>query len=92
MTNKFILNLENVDSEDSFHDLAYSVFEFPAYYGRNPDAFWDCITDIVGRTDVEVINLGQVPQSIRPAIDCYVQLMRKYEGNTRGEFKVVIKE
>ena len=27
------------------HEILKDTFEFPDYYGKNLDAFWDCITD-----------------------------------------------
>ena len=33
-----------VDIETT-HVLLKEVFDFPDYYGKNLDAFWDCITD-----------------------------------------------
>lgn len=29
---------------DSFHDVFQEAFEFPEFYGRNMDAFVDCLT------------------------------------------------
>ena len=33
-----------VDSETT-HKILKELFEFPDYYGKNLDAFWDCLTD-----------------------------------------------
>jgi len=33
-----------IDSQTT-HQILTKVFEFPDYYGKNLDAFWDCITD-----------------------------------------------
>lgn len=30
---------------EQFHDLFAKVFEFPSYYGRNMDAWNDCMSD-----------------------------------------------
>jgi ribonuclease inhibitor len=39
------LDLTSVLSRDQLHDLLAARLGFPGYYGRNWDAFWDCITD-----------------------------------------------
>lgn len=31
---------------DSFHDVFKRVFGFPDFYGRNMDAWIDCMTDL----------------------------------------------
>lgn len=31
---------------EAMHDDIARGFDFPSYYGRNPDAFWDCINDV----------------------------------------------
>lgn len=40
-----VLDLTNVRSTDQLHDLLASFFGFPDYYGRNWDAFDECIAD-----------------------------------------------
>ena len=53
----------------SFHDVFAKALSFPAYYGRNGDAFIDCMWDIARGQDVPqrlgedenlTIDLGQV--------------------------------
>ena len=40
-----LLDLTTVRSTDELHDLLASFFQFPDYYGRNWDAFDECIAD-----------------------------------------------
>lgn len=40
---------------DMYEDFK-QVFGFPDYYGNNLDAFWDCMTDIIGKTLYIEIN------------------------------------
>ena len=39
------LDLGNIASHGELHDLLGSRLGFPDYYGRNWNAFWDCIRD-----------------------------------------------
>jgi ribonuclease inhibitor len=39
------IDLSLVQSEDELHRTLAASLSFPAWYGRNWDAFWDCITD-----------------------------------------------
>ena len=41
------INLEHVVNIDHFHEIFMEKFNFPDYYGKNWDAFWDTITGIV---------------------------------------------
>ena len=38
------------ESVAEFHELVASALAFPDYYGRNLDALWDCLTDLVEPT------------------------------------------
>ncbi len=42
---KIILDGTKFVDIDTTHKILKEVFEFPDYYGKNLDAFWDCITD-----------------------------------------------
>ncbi len=45
------LDLSDVRDWDGFHDLFAASFNFPAYYGRNMDAWNDCMGDAVSPED-----------------------------------------
>lgn len=42
---EIILNGSKFVDIQTTHQILKKVFEFPDYYGKNLDAFWDCITD-----------------------------------------------
>jgi len=42
------LDLTPIKDWDTFHDLFAATFGFPAYYGRNMDAWIDCMGDVAG--------------------------------------------
>ncbi len=39
-------NLHQIKSDKQLHELLARAFGFPDFYGKNWDAFWDCITDL----------------------------------------------
>ena len=47
--NPYILDFRNIQYYGEMHAIFKEVFDFPDYYGENWSAFWDCLTDIVGR-------------------------------------------
>ncbi|QQL44424.1 barstar family protein [Sulfuriroseicoccus oceanibius] len=40
------IQLEGVSSKEELHERLAHALAFPDYYGRNWDAFWDCITEL----------------------------------------------
>ena len=42
----FTLSCENLLSREQAHAYLAQVLELPAYYGRNLDALYDCLTDL----------------------------------------------
>jgi RNAse (barnase) inhibitor barstar len=40
-----VLDVSEIATTEALHGLLESSLGFPGYYGRNWDAFWDCITD-----------------------------------------------
>jgi ribonuclease inhibitor len=84
------INLEKVNSVDDFHDLVYQVFSFPSYYGRNPNAFWDCITDIFEDTTVHVTGREQLSEQLADFVDQYIDLLKEYEEERNRGFTVMV--
>ena len=60
---KYIIDFENVSYYKELHETIRESLEFPAYYGCNWDAFWDCITDIAGEPiHILIKNLEVIQQ------------------------------
>jgi len=47
---------------NSFHDFFYNTCGFPNYYGRNMDAWIDCISDLNSNGQFVVINFKNMKQ------------------------------
>lgn len=45
----YILDFRNVQYYAEVHQIIKEALDFPDYYGENWSAFWDCLTDMVGR-------------------------------------------
>lgn len=52
------LDLTNITTELDFHNYVSDQLEFPYYYGKNWDAFWDCITDEVLSYDEYTLEIN----------------------------------
>ena len=82
------INLSQIENEESFHDLVVSAFSFPSYYGRNKDAFWDCLTEIFGEVTVSVSGYNELDETLRGFVDGYITMLKEYQEESGGEFKV----
>jgi ribonuclease inhibitor len=45
MRGEVLIDVSGVRTVEALHDLLAEKFSFSDHYGRNWDAFWDCITD-----------------------------------------------
>lgn len=54
------IDCSQIVSWDSFHDLFAKLLGFPAFYGRNMDAWIDCLTN------VDDITAGMTSVHIKP--------------------------
>jgi hypothetical protein len=51
---------DEIDDWQSFHDVMARALRFPAYYGRNGNAFIDCLRDIAdGRDAPQTLASGE---------------------------------
>jgi len=82
--------LARIKSEEEFQDLVQSTLSFPHYYGRNRDAFWDCLNEVVENTIVRVSGLGTLPDTLKTEVGNYIRMAKEYEKKTDGLFKLTL--
>lgn len=79
----------NIAHWDAFHDEFAKRFDFPNYYGRNMDAWIDCMDECI--TEPTVLDLGDCralaktnPSIITALLDCtaFVNYRRLEAGET----------
>ncbi len=89
---KIILDGTKFVDIDTTHKILKEVFEFPDYYGKNLDAFWDCITDCtsdwINGENAKIIwkdfaiskkNLGDYAETL---LELFIEAKEKYGGFT----------
>lgn len=54
---KIVLDLNKYSSRDELQEALAETMNFPDWYGRNLDALYDCLTDIVDPTCVGICHL-----------------------------------
>jgi ribonuclease inhibitor len=82
------IDISLVRSLETFHDVIAKALEFPSYYGRNPDAFWDCLTDISEELRINIRGYRCLPGNIRREVEQYLDMFREYTDKSSGAFEV----
>lgn len=90
MKTEIHLSLDDLKSEEEFHYRVSQRLGFPYYYGRNQDAFWDCLTDIFEETSLRVAGYATLNETLKGEINGYLEMLREYEQKIGGVFAVVI--
>lgn len=68
---------------DGFHDAMARAFDFPGYYGRNLDAWIDCVSERDRLTVLELDHADDVPAEIlHDLVECaaFVNWRRRERG------------
>jgi RNAse (barnase) inhibitor barstar len=53
------IDTRRITDWDSFHTLFFEEFQFPDYYGRNMDAWIDCMSDIDLLTVIQLDHVDE---------------------------------
>ncbi len=54
---KYIIDALQIKDWESFHDCFSKAFDFPAYYGKNLDAWIDCMSDLESIISLQIDNV-----------------------------------
>lgn len=74
--------LSDIQSMQDFHDQVQKTLGFPYYYGRNLDAFWDCLTDLTEHIPIEFIGVDDLPRSLQIEVNRYRDVLREFQKTT----------
>jgi len=75
------IDVSQIKSKASLHELLYTKLKFPDYYGMNWDAFWDCIRDPEQSTVpcvIEIIGIKSLRISIPKDSKIFEQTLEEY--------------
>jgi len=90
------LDCRQMEDREHLHDYLAQTLEFPSWYGRNLDALYDMLTDIMedtcigiswgDREDIPAVRLEQVKKVFRDAQEnnphlCVIFSETQEEGN-----------
>ena len=84
---KYTLDFRKVKTYLEMHFLIREVFDFPDYYGCNWDAFWDCLTNMIGRPiHIEIIGLDVIESKFDDAANTMIDILREFKHYDDDEF------
>ncbi|EOS8324781.1 barstar family protein [Vibrio parahaemolyticus] len=76
------IDLIMIENENQLHELMANCFGFPDYYGKNWDAFWDCLCDSDLPKVIEFVGSSHLksahPESFESLKSCFDDLSREY--------------
>ncbi len=81
----YTIDFAGVEYYLQFHDVIRDSLDFPAYYGRNWDACWDCLREIAGEPiHIQIKNLEVIQQEkFLDEAQVFLDILKefKYYGN-----------
>lgn len=60
MTMEYIIDCAAIGSKEDFHRILAQTLRFPAWYGNNLDALYDCLGDISVKTHLILKNWDHI--------------------------------
>ncbi|MBQ3064213.1 MAG: barstar family protein [Clostridia bacterium] len=84
---KYTIDFTNVKDYLEMHFVIRDALDWPDYYGCNWDAFWDCLTNMVGRPiHIEILGLDVIEQRFDDAAKMMVDTLREFKHYEDDEF------
>lgn len=94
---KYTVDFRQVKYYLEMHDVLRESLDFPEYYGRNWDAFWDCITDFFASDEsvmIEILGLDVIERLFGDRAKMMIDIMKRakhyYDSNDTYEAKTKI--
>lgn len=88
---KHTIDFRNVRYYLEMHETIRDALNFPAYYGNNWDAFWDCITDIAGTPiHIQILGLDNIEKRFDDEADIFLDLLRDFKHYEKDEYSDII--
>jgi len=72
------INVGEVRSREELHELLFQAFAFPDYYGRNWDAFDECIRDVTTPEVIKVSGLESMRFRLPRETKLFVACLRDF--------------
>jgi RNAse (barnase) inhibitor barstar len=64
------IDADEIDNWDKFHDYFFEEFSFPGYYGRNMNAWIDCMSDLTPE-EGHIIHINNIKKLKEKNMEIY---------------------
>ena len=76
----YTIDFSGVEHYTQLHLEISRALDFPDYYGCNWDAFWDCLTDMVGRPiHIEIIGFNIAEQRFGDEAKAMADILKEFK-------------
>ena len=83
----YTIDFRDVQNYAEVHLIIREALDFPDYYGCNWDAFWDCLTDMVGRPiHIEIIGLDVIRRKFDDSADKIIEILKELKHDYDDEY------
>ena len=83
----YTIDFTNVKDYLEMHFVIRDALDWPDYYGCNWDAFWDCLTNMIGRPiHIEILGLDVIERRFDDAAKMMVDTLREFKHYEDDEF------
>lgn len=76
-----ILDGEKIKDREMLHDILAADLSLPAWYGRNLDALYDCLTDRQEETKILIKNRELLEHTLGKYASSLAQALRRASGD-----------
>lgn len=88
---RITLDLRTVNTIAELHGLLQYAFRFPAYYGRNFDALWDCLGDLEDEPmQIDLVGWLGACSRVGWRMNIFLQLLCDFRARREGRVKINI--
>ena len=77
---KYTIDFTEVQYYIEMHLIIKKTLDFPDYYGCNWDAFWDCLTNMLGRPIyIEIIGIDVIERKFSDAAKKMIETLKEFK-------------
>ena len=85
--NVYTIDFTNVNHYLEMHFTIRQALDFPDYYGCNWDAFWDCLTNMVGRPiHIKIIGFDIIERKFENAAKIMMETLKEFKHYENDEY------
>lgn len=89
---RVILDGKQIESREMLHEQLARELAFPAWYGGNLDALFDCLTDLREETEITLCSYPALEETLGGYAGVLVRVLREAaEENPRIELRLTEK-